>query len=59
MVSRKSYKIDGEDSLFSGTNFPGEFGLGKVGFEENSITHPAQVTYPAIVPNTQPIINLQ
>lgn len=41
LVSKKSYKIDGEDSLFSGTSFPGEFGLGKVGFEENSITHPA------------------
>ncbi len=40
LTSKNPFKIDGEDALFSATVFPSDYGSGKVGFEENSITHP-------------------
>jgi len=40
LISKKKYRIDGEDAVFSGTVFPSQYGSSNVGFSENSITHP-------------------
>jgi len=52
LISKKKYKIDGEDACFSGTVFPSDYGTGKVGFLENSITHPMAKAN-AVTPNSQ------
>jgi hypothetical protein len=58
LISKKKFKIDGEDALYSGTVFPSQYGSSNVGFEENSITHPlAKINFNQI-DNTNPELDL-